>query len=79
MRKALHPYAALSVVAAVLLGLTGCGAAKSPSEASRKPVVQVVERDFHIKAPERVPAREPGGGKLQPLCDAPGTYVLTKS
>ena len=56
MRKALHSYAALSVVAAVLLGLTGCGAAKSPSEASRKPVVQVVERDFHIKAPERVPA-----------------------
>jgi len=31
------------------------------------------------QAPERVPAREPGGGKLQPLCDAPGTYVLTKS
>jgi polyhydroxyalkanoate synthase len=26
-----------------------------------------------------VPAREPGGGKLEPLCDAPGTYVLAKS
>lgn len=23
-----------------------------------------------------VPAREPGGGELEPLCDAPGTYVL---
>jgi polyhydroxyalkanoate synthase len=22
-----------------------------------------------------VPAREPGGGELEPLCDAPGTYV----
>jgi polyhydroxyalkanoate synthase len=31
------------------------------------------------QAPERVPAREPGGGKLEPLCDAPGTYVLAKS
>ena len=39
-----------------MLGLTGCGAEKSPSEASRKPVVRVVERDFHIKAPEQVPA-----------------------
>ncbi|HEX2136409.1 MAG TPA: class I poly(R)-hydroxyalkanoic acid synthase [Microvirga sp.] len=27
------------------------------------------------QAPERVPAREPGGGVLEPLCDAPGTYV----
>jgi polyhydroxyalkanoate synthase len=26
-----------------------------------------------------VAAREPGGGKLEPLCDAPGTYVLAKS
>ncbi|MFC1459634.1 PHA/PHB synthase family protein [Microvirga arabica] len=34
-----------------------------------------------IKAqgPKMVPAREPGGGKLKPLCDAPGTYVLAKS
>ncbi|MBJ6126091.1 PHA/PHB synthase family protein [Microvirga splendida] len=34
-----------------------------------------------IKAqgPKTVPAREPGGGKLEPLCDAPGTYVLAKS
>lgn len=34
-----------------------------------------------IKAqgPKMVPAREPGGGTLQPLCDAPGTYVLAKS
>jgi polyhydroxyalkanoate synthase len=27
------------------------------------------------QAPKRVRAREPGGGKLEPLCDAPGTYV----
>ncbi|MBZ6075035.1 class I poly(R)-hydroxyalkanoic acid synthase [Microvirga sp. WGZ8] len=27
----------------------------------------------------RVPAREPGGGKLEALGDAPGTYVLAKS
>jgi polyhydroxyalkanoate synthase subunit PhaC len=27
------------------------------------------------QAPDRVPAREPGGGVLEPLCDAPGTYV----
>ncbi|MGF9757318.1 class I poly(R)-hydroxyalkanoic acid synthase [Microvirga sp. 0TCS3.31] len=31
------------------------------------------------QAPKMVPAREPGGGKLEPLCDAPGTYVLAKS
>ncbi|MDB5594674.1 MAG: phaC [Hyphomicrobiales bacterium] len=31
------------------------------------------------QAPERVPAREPGGGKLTPLCDAPGEYVRVKS
>ena len=31
------------------------------------------------QAPRMVQAREPGGGKLTPLCDAPGTYVLSKS
>ncbi|MBM1172701.1 PHA/PHB synthase family protein [Microvirga arabica] len=31
------------------------------------------------QAPKTVLAREPGGGKLEPLCDAPGTYVLAKS
>jgi len=31
------------------------------------------------QAPRMVPAREPGGGKLEPLCDAPGTYVLEKA
>ncbi|MCB5177504.1 class I poly(R)-hydroxyalkanoic acid synthase [Microvirga sp. SM9] len=31
------------------------------------------------QAPRMVKAREPGGGKLAPLCDAPGTYVLAKS
>jgi polyhydroxyalkanoate synthase len=31
------------------------------------------------QAPKTLPAREPGGGKLEPLCDAPGTYVLAKS
>ena len=30
------------------------------------------------QAPEKVPAREPGGGKLEPLGDAPGTYVRVK-
>lgn len=28
---------------------------------------------------ERVPARKPGGKKLKPLCDAPGTYVRVQS
>ncbi|PZO02013.1 MAG: class I poly(R)-hydroxyalkanoic acid synthase [Hyphomicrobiales bacterium] len=31
------------------------------------------------QAPARVPAREPGTGKLSALEDAPGTYVLTKA
>jgi polyhydroxyalkanoate synthase len=31
------------------------------------------------QAPARVPARQPGAGKLKPLCDAPGTYVLAKA
>ncbi|GAC1332621.1 MAG: class I poly(R)-hydroxyalkanoic acid synthase [Beijerinckiaceae bacterium] len=31
------------------------------------------------QAPERVPAREPGGGALPPLCDAPGEYVRMKA
>jgi polyhydroxyalkanoate synthase subunit PhaC len=31
------------------------------------------------QAPEKVPAREPGGGKLAPLCDAPGEYVRVKN
>jgi polyhydroxyalkanoate synthase subunit PhaC len=31
------------------------------------------------QAPRTVTAREPGSGKLEPLCDAPGTYVLAKS
>jgi polyhydroxyalkanoate synthase subunit PhaC len=30
------------------------------------------------QAPQKVPAREPGGDKLLPLCDAPGTYVRVK-
>ncbi len=30
------------------------------------------------QAPAKVPAREPGGGKLKPLCDAPGEYVRIK-
>ncbi|HLJ71291.1 MAG TPA: class I poly(R)-hydroxyalkanoic acid synthase [Roseiarcus sp.] len=30
------------------------------------------------QAPEKVPARTPGGGKLQPLCDAPGEYVRAR-
>lgn len=29
--------------------------------------------------PERVPARVPGGGKLQPIEDAPGSYVRVRS
>jgi polyhydroxyalkanoate synthase len=31
------------------------------------------------QAPDRVPAREPGGGKLTPICDAPGEYVRVKA
>jgi polyhydroxyalkanoate synthase subunit PhaC len=31
------------------------------------------------QAPEKVAAREPGGGKYQPLCNAPGDYVRVKS
>lgn len=31
------------------------------------------------QAPERVPAREPGGGMLPALCDAPGEYVRVKA
>ncbi len=31
------------------------------------------------QAPDKVPAREPGGGVLAPLCDAPGEYVRVKS
>ncbi len=30
------------------------------------------------QAPRKVPAREPGGGKLKPLCDAPGEYVRVR-
>jgi len=30
-------------------------------------------------AGKKVPARKPGCGKVKPLCDAPGTYVLVKS
>jgi polyhydroxyalkanoate synthase len=30
------------------------------------------------QAPEKVPAREPGGGKIAPLCDAPGEYVRVR-
>jgi polyhydroxyalkanoate synthase len=28
---------------------------------------------------ERVPAREPGGGKLAPIEDAPGRYVKVRA
>ena len=31
------------------------------------------------QAPQKVPARHPGDGKLTPLCDAPGEYVRVKS
>jgi polyhydroxyalkanoate synthase len=31
------------------------------------------------QAPEKVPAREPGGGALKPLCDAPGEYVRVQA
>ena len=30
------------------------------------------------QAPQKVPAREPGGGKLKPICDAPGEYVKVR-
>ena len=31
------------------------------------------------QAPEQVPARQPGDGKLEALCDAPGDYVRVKA
>ena len=31
------------------------------------------------QAPQKVPARTPGEGKLNPLCDAPGEYVRVKA
>ncbi len=31
------------------------------------------------QAPDKVPARIPGDGKLKPVCDAPGEYVLVKA
>jgi polyhydroxyalkanoate synthase len=31
------------------------------------------------KDSREVPAREPGGGKVTPICDAPGTYVLMRA
>ncbi len=31
------------------------------------------------QTPEKVPARIPGEGRLKPICDAPGTYVLVKA
>ncbi len=31
------------------------------------------------QAPAKVPARKPGGGKLKPICDAPGDYVRVKA
>lgn len=31
------------------------------------------------QAPDKVAAREPGGGVLEPLCDAPGDYVRVQS
>lgn len=34
---------------------------------------------LEAQAPERVPARDPAKGKLKPLADAPGQYVLAQS
>jgi polyhydroxyalkanoate synthase len=31
------------------------------------------------QAPEKVPARAPGDGRLKPICDAPGEYVKVKA
>ena len=37
-------------------------------------------RDWlHAHSDETVPAREPGGGKLKPICPAPGEYVKVRS
>lgn len=33
---------------------------------------------LEAQAPRKVAAREPGGGKLEALADAPGTYVKVK-
>jgi polyhydroxyalkanoate synthase len=34
---------------------------------------------IEAQAPEKVPARQPGEGKLKAICDAPGEYVLVKA
>ena len=34
---------------------------------------------LEAQAPKKVAAREPGGGKLKALADAPGTYVKVKA
>lgn len=34
---------------------------------------------YKRQSPQMVPARQPGGGKLAPLCDAPGEYVRVKA
>jgi len=34
---------------------------------------------IEAQAPEKVPARQPGQGKLKAICDAPGEYVRVKS
>ncbi len=34
---------------------------------------------YKRQSPEMVPARQPGGGKLAPICDAPGEYVRVKA
>jgi len=31
------------------------------------------------QSPQKVPARQPGDGKLEPICDAPGEYVRVKA
>ena len=37
-------------------------------------------RDWlYERSGEDVPARQPGDGKLKPICDAPGEYVLVRS
>jgi len=38
-----------------------------------------VPRVVSAQAPEKVPARKPGDGKLKPLCDAPGDYVRVRA
>ena len=47
--------------------------------ASRAPGGPIGSHGSRSRRRSAVAAREPGGGRLKPLCDAPGTYVTARS